>query len=323
MLTPQNSHPTTSLITGVNGFVGTYLSGYLSSMDRSVTGIDVQEKCVSDKVRYFQGDIRDDQFILDVFQQTRPQEIYHLAAVSSPQKCADAPFDSFQINLMGSISQFEAMRKICPESTMLIVGSAKQYQRGSFTGKISEASPLDPTGYYGVSKNVVEMMAKFYIEQHSLDIRLTRSFNHTGPKQSPDFVCSEWARNIARIESLKAMPHLSIGNIDEVIDFCDVRDVVEAYRLIVELGKPGEAYNVCSGKGIPLRYILEYLKAKSSLKDSITVQSDRGGKPETNVVMIGDNHKIRAATGWLPKIPIEKTLDDLYNWWLSEIKDPR
>jgi len=323
MLTTHHVPFITSLITGVNGFVGVHLAEHLASRRRTVIGLDIQDRCVIEGGHYFQGDVRDSRFISEVFKKTRPQEIYHLAAVSSPNKFASAPFDSFQINLMGTISQLEAMKTICPHSIMLVVGSAKQYQPLAASRNLSENSPLDPASYYGVSKNAIEMITKFYVHKHSLDIRLTRSFNHTGPNQSVDFVCSEWAHQIARIESLKAPPQISVGNTEEVIDFCDVRDVVEAYRLICEKGSSGEVYNVCSGKGTSLRYVLEYLLGKSSLKSSIIVKRDKTDKQALNAAILGDNQKIRKEIGWSPNIPIEKTLDDLYCWWLDKMKDPR
>jgi len=307
------------LITGVNGFVGQYLARHLSSLDREVTGIDVHEKSVMEGIRYFQTDICEIECIKAIFQKVQPVEIYHLAAMSSPLECQRRPITSFQINLMGTISLFEAMKDLDHSAIMLAVGSAKQYQSVGYSGKLLETSDLAPNSYYGVSKNAVEMIAHFYINHHNLDIRLTRSFNHTGPGQATQFVCSDWAHQIASIVSQKASPRLSVGNINSVMDFSDVRDIVEAYHLIVERGKKGEVYNVCSGKGTPLKYILDYLIAKSSLANSISVRKEKVDTNVSNKELIGDNNKIHNDTGWRPKIPIEKTLDDLYNWWLEKL----
>jgi len=310
-----------ALITGINGLVGPYLARHLSSHGREVIGIDIHEKCMTEGIRYLQADICDSNGIKNIFNTVKPREIYHLAGISSPQEFNHKPYGSFQINLMGTISLFEAMKDLDHSPIMLAVGSAKQYQSSGYSGKLLETSDLAPNGYYGVSKNAVEMIAKFYVSQYNLDIRLTRSFNHTGPGQSTQFVCSDWAHQIASIVSQKASPVLSVGNINAVMDFSDVRDIVEAYRLIVERGKKGEVYNVCSGKGTPLKYILDSLTTKSLSAISVSVQKDKVNDFASNNQLIGDNSKIFRETGWHPKIPIEKTLDDLYTWWLEKLNN--
>ena len=310
-----------ALITGVNGFVGHYLARQLSSHGREVIGIDIHEKCMTEGIRYLQADICDSNGIKNIFNTVKPREIYHLAGISSPQEFNYKPYGSFQINLMGTISLFEALKDLDYNPIMLSVGSAKQYQSDEYSGKLLENSDLAPNSYYGVSKNAVEMIAQFYISQHDLDIRLTRSFNHTGPGQSTQFVCSDWANQIAHIELKKTPPEILIGNVNAIMDFSDVRDIVEAYRLIVERGKKGEVYNVCSGKGTSLQYILDYLMAKSTSAISISIQKEKVEPHASNKELIGDSSKIIKEIGWCPKISIEKTLDDLYNWWLEKLNN--
>jgi GDP-4-dehydro-6-deoxy-D-mannose reductase len=322
MLTAHRSPLTTSLITGVNGFVGQYLSANLAAHDREVIGIDIQDKCELDGIRYFQADIRRIDTIIDIFNKIRPREIYHLAAVSFPREFDRNSFSSFQTNLMGTISLFEAMRNLDLSATMLTIGSGKQYQPIGSSKKILETDVLVPDTYYGISKNAVEMIARFYINHFHIDIRMTRSFNHTGPSQSPLYVCSDWARQIARIALHQAPPEIFIGNIDAVIDFSDVRDIVEAYRLIVERGKRGEVYNVCSGRGISLKYILDYLVSKSSADIAISIQKEKIIPHSSCNELVGDNGKIVRETGWIAKISLEQTLDDLYAWWLEQLRDP-
>ena len=319
-LTAHRSPLTASLITGVNGFVGKHLSAHLLSKNRAVVGIDIQEECAAAGIRYFKANICDSDAMTEIFNSTRPREIFHCAAISSPHEFHLTPYDSFQINLMGTISLFEAMRTSGSDAVMLVIGSAKQYKAATPSQKISETDILGPASYYGVSKYAGEMIGRYYIEQHGLDIRFTRSFNHTGPGQSMKFVCSDWARQIALIDLKKSPSRIFVGNTDVGIDFSDVRDVAEAYRLIVEKGKKGEAYNVCSNKGASLKYILKYLIAKSPLKISVRVQQEKVKAHAAGAELIGDNRKLREATGWSPRLPIEKTLDDLYDWWKQELK---
>jgi GDP-4-dehydro-6-deoxy-D-mannose reductase len=319
----QNSPPKTSLITGINGFVGKYLADELVSKGRKVFGIDIQENSSLPGIDYFNADIRDVPSLSRILKETRPLEIYHLAGKSYPPQFNSDQYTCFHINLLGAVALLDAIKSNCPQAKVLMVGSSKQYENKINQTLISEQTPLNPNSFYGISKYFSEMIGRRYAQTYHLDIRYARSFNHTGPGQSPQFVCSDWAHQLALINSQKAPPELSVGTINEVIDFSDVRDIVEAYRLILEKGKRGEAYNVCSGKGTSLKYILDYLTSKGSLAVSVVTRQD---KIEANAIykeFIGDNRKIFKDTGWLPKIPIEKTLDDLYSWWLDIINDSR
>jgi GDP-4-dehydro-6-deoxy-D-mannose reductase len=323
MMLPPNSKPITSLITGVNGFVGKYLAAHLAMQNRTIIGIDTQEDSPVSFIQYTTVDIRDVQSLSRLLKASQPQEIYHLAGISFPPQFNVDQYSCFQINLLGTIALLEAIHKNNIRAKVLMIGSSKQYKPPEERILISEETPLDPDSFYGISKYFSELFARRYGLLHSIDIRYTRSFNHTGPGQSPQFVCSDWARQIALINSKKMQPSISVGNIDKVIDFSDVRDVVEAYRLIVEHGKMSEAYNVGSGKGISLKYILEYLISKSTFPISVKKKQEKStsiGAPEK--YPIGDNRKILEDVGWSPKILIEKTLDDLYNWWLSEVNKP-
>jgi GDP-4-dehydro-6-deoxy-D-mannose reductase len=316
----HNTHPTTSLITGVNGFVGKHMASHLALHQRKVIGIDIQATSGLSAKDYSQVDIRDPDALSSICEVTRPDEIIHLAAISHPVQFSNDQYPSFQINVLGTVALLDAIRSKCPRAKVLMVGTSKQYKNRNDGTSISEQTRLDPNDFYGISKYFSEMIGSRYVLTYDIDIRFTRSFNHTGPWQSPQFVCSDWARQLALIETGNAPPQILVGNIDEVIDFSDVRDVVDAYRLILEKGKKGEAYNVCSGKGISLKYILDYLLAKSSLPVSIVAKQNNVGTQTQNKGTVGNNRKIMEATGWMPRTPIEKTLDDLFLWWLAEIK---
>lgn len=309
-----------TLLTGINGFVGKHLANLLLKHGRNVYGIDIQEKCMVPGVTYFQMNICDHDSVRRICEQVKPAEIYHLAGVASPSGFHLTPNSSFQINIMGTISMLDAMRTVSSNAVILLVGSSTEYNACFSESGFSEKNPLEPTSFYGVSKYVSEIIGQYYVRHHNLNVCFTRSFNHTGPGQSPSFVCSDWARQVAEIEVNNAVPEISIGDINNTIDFSDVRDVVDAYRLIMEKGKKGEPYNVCSGKGVNLEYILHYLLAKSSSPISIRVQTDKVSGQNTHTGCVGENRKLRQETGWSPAIPIEKTLDDLYEWWVKELE---
>ena len=157
-------------------------------------------------------------------------------------------------------------------------------------------------------------MCGFYERIEGLDIVIARPFPHTGPGQAPDFVCADWARQIVRIERGEAEPVLRVGNLDVRRDFSDVRDVVEAYAALMREDRRGEIYNVCSGKAVALREILDFFtaEAKPAAAGPIRVEIDPARLRKTDVpFLVGDNRKIAAATGWSPRIPLDRTLRDL------------
>jgi GDP-4-dehydro-6-deoxy-D-mannose reductase len=308
-----------ALITGVNGFAGKHLAQLLLKHGWNVYGIDMQEKCAVPGGMYFQVDICDHESIRRICGQVKPKGIYHLAGVASPSGFHLTPYNSFQINIMGTISMLDAMRTVSNEAVLLLVGSSTEYKTLDLHNALSEKSHLEPTSFYGVSKYAAEIIGQYYVRHHNLDVRFTRSFNHTGPGQAQQFVCSDWARQIAGIEVNGAAPQIRVGNINSAIDFSDVRDVVEAYRLIMEKGKKGEVYNVCGKNKINLSFILEYLLKKSSANITVSMDQTKVAAPNSTAEIIGANDKLYEQTGWSPKIPFEKTLDDLYEWWVDEL----
>lgn len=309
-----------AFISGVNGFVGKHLSSRLLTQGASICGVDVQENSVTPGIEYIRADINDNSEMIRIFKEAQPTEIYHLAAVTTLQNFRMVPFNSFQTNIMGSVSLMEAMRQVCPAAVMLIVGSSKEYLENQPAESVSELYPVCPSSFYGVSKYVVEIIGGYYVRSHNLDIRFTRSFNHTGPGQSVNFVCSDWASQIARIELKISPAQITVGNLNNSVDFLDGRDIARAYCSIVEKGRKGEAYNVCSGKGTSLKYILEYLLAKTSKKVEVCFRQEKSSAQDKKTDTIGDNSKIKRDTGWSQAILIEKTLDDIYEWWINELK---
>jgi GDP-4-dehydro-6-deoxy-D-mannose reductase len=163
------------------------------------------------------------------------------------------------------------------------------------------------------------MLGLQYWRQFGMDVRVSRSFNHTGPGQSHKFVCPDWARQVAEIALGRKEPVVHVGDLDAEIDFTDVRDVVRAYRAILEKGNPGEVYNVCSGRAVSLRFILDHLTSKIGCPVKIARAEQKLRAHRTSPRLVGSNAKLTAVTQWRPEIPIEKTLDDIYDYWLREL----
>ncbi|MDD5675020.1 MAG: GDP-mannose 4,6-dehydratase [Chitinivibrionales bacterium] len=305
---------TIALISGINGFVGRHLAAELMAHGRTVAGFDRASQCAVAGTTCQSLDMQDSAALARFVAQAAPDEIYHCAGSSSPPQVDASPRDALAVNILGSVNLLEAMRAQAPKSKLLLVGSMKEYGDAS-CGLISEEQALNPIGFYGVFKCAVELIGKQYARQYDLDIRFARSFNHTGPGQSPQFVCSDWCRQIALIVAGKLPPRISVGALDAAIDFADVRDVACAYRQIMEKGRAGEAYNVCSGKTVALQEILQYLIKKSNLSIEVFADAGKLRKTKTPAQLAGDYAKIKRDTGWSPTIDIFKTLDDLYDYW--------
>jgi GDP-4-dehydro-6-deoxy-D-mannose reductase len=309
----------TALITGINGFAGQHLAGLLSKNGRRVTGMGIEQTCLLEGVSYDFVDITDSDMVAQSFSRREPQEIYHLAGVSFPAEADRTPRSALAINITGTISVLDAMKRFSPQAKLLLVGSAKEYDI-SAEGLVSEDTLPNPTNFYGISKYATELIGQQYCRQYGLDIRFTRSFNHTGPGQSPLFVCSDWARQIAQAEKGLAQQEVRVGDCEVEIDFSDVRDVVNAYRLIMDNGGRGRVYNVCSGITCKLSDILAALTGKSTATLAVVQEQTKLREVKTYRRLAGDNSRLRTETSWEPKIPFDKTLDDLLEYWRSELR---
>jgi GDP-4-dehydro-6-deoxy-D-mannose reductase len=312
------SNQSVALITGSNGFVGQWLADLLQFNGYKVFGIDNADFSRNQKIDYEKIDILEVTKMAGIIEKTQPELIFHLAGVSYLPDADRSPSKSIQINVLGTLTLFESVRVNCPSSKILFVGSSKEYSSNVNATVITEDIHPSPENFYGISKYCGEMFGQQYVRQFGMKIYFTRPFNHTGPGQSPLFVCSDWAKQIVAIERGLASPVLLTGNLESTIDFTDVRDVVDAYYKILMHGKAGEVYNICSGIGYTLEWILTYLTKKSSKTITIQQESAKQRNHATNRYLTGANLKLKKHTGWNYTIPMEKTLDDLYDYWLKQ-----
>ena len=183
---------------------------------------------------------------------------------------------------------------------------------------IRETAPLRPASPYAVSKVAQGALAQLYGPAGGMRVVLTRTFHHTGPGRGEAFAESSFARQIAEIEHGLRPPVIEVGNLEAVRDFCDVRDVVRAYLLLLEKGESGQVYNVCSGRGLRIREVLDLLLASSSTRVEVRVDQERL-RPADVPAQVGDPSRLRAATSWEPRIPIEETLRDLLSDWRARV----
>jgi len=302
-------------ITGITGFVGTHLVRELSSMRGEVFGTAYPKKpedwnaCDAENVCFL--DIRKEPDLSALVAKILPDWVFHLAAISNVKHSWAKRKETLEINLTGTFNLFEALRKHAPHARTLYVSSSDVYGVVSpVTKALSEQDAVDPVNPYALTKIGGEILCRFYSQIEGLDIVVVRPFSHTGPGQSSDFVCSDWAFQIAQIEKKNQNPKIKVGNIDVQRDFLDVRDVVNAYILLMEKGEKGEIYNISSGDAISLREILTILLSFSA--EAIEVEVDPERKRKRDIpLLVGDSQKVRRISSWEPKIPLSQSLHEL------------
>lgn len=306
-------------LTGASGFVGRHLVKLLSQDDFVLYGTCFPEKPESCQdigpIDWFHVDIRDDEKIADILKDVQPDWIFHLAAVSNVGYSWKQRRETLETNVLGSFSVFDAVRKVSQKSRVLFISSCDVYGVLSpIETALTEEDTTPVVSPYAFTKVSGEMLAGFYSEIEGLDIVIARSFPHTGPGQTASFVFSDWACQIARIEKEGADPVLRVGNLDVRRDYSDVRDVVRAYRLLMEKGRGGEIYNVCSGMALSLKEALDRLISCSSKTIGVEVDPSKLRKADIPL-LLGDNSKIKNEVGWSPEIPMDRTLLDLLDYW--------
>ena len=250
-----------------------------------------------------------------VVEEVRPDRILHLAGQSSVHLSWLDPAGTLRTNVLGIVHLLDAVRSRGLRPPVLVVGSAEEYGPvGWEEMPIREETPLRPASPYAVSKVAQGALALLYGPAGGLRVVLTRTFHHTGPGRGEAFAESSFARQLAEIEAGRRPPVLKVGNLEAVRDFADVRDVVRGYWMLLEKGEGGVAYNVCTGRGRRIRDLLDVLLAASGARVEVRVDPERL-RPSDVPAQIGDPSRLRAATGWEPRIPLERTLRDLLDDW--------
>lgn len=316
------------LVTGAGGFVGGHLVDFLHAEHPGVEvhGVVLPHGSVSWRAaagaRVVEADLNDAASAAAVVEETRPDRIIHLAGQSSVHQSWLDPGGTLRTNVLGLVHLLDAARRAGLQPAVLVVGSAEEY--GPVPPEampIREDAPLRPASPYAVSKVAQGALALLYGPAGGMRVVLTRTFHHTGPGRGEAFAESSFARQIAEIEAGTRAPVLKVGNLDAVRDFSDVRDVVRAYWLLLERGEGGVAYNVCSGRGRRVRDLLDTLLAASAARVEVRVDPERL-RPSDVPAQVGDPSRLRAATGWEPRIPLERTLADLLDDWRARAAAP-
>jgi len=312
-----------ALITGVGGFAGSHLSDYLfDKTDWQVLGCVLPGWDCSHldrRVTCLELDLRDREAVRAMLEQVTPDVIFHLAAQAFVPVSWQDPWDTLENNIRAEANILDGLVKLGAKPGVMVVGSNEEY--GLVRPDelpLREDSPLRPNSPYAVSKVAQDFLGLSYFLSHGLPVVRVRPFNHIGPRQAEGFVAPAFAKQIALIEAGQQEPVIRVGNLDVQRDFSDVRDVVRAYHLAVTQGQPGQVYNIGSGQPRAVKALLEMLLSLSAQPIRVEIDPARM-RPSDTPVAYCDASKLRAATGWEPRVPFEQTLRDVLDDWRVRI----
>jgi len=293
------------LLTGSDGFVG-------SALRRC-------RPCVALADDDGSVDLRDGDRLKRAVERIAPDAVIHLAAQTFVPASFANPRETYDVNFLGTFALLDALKTAGFAGRFLFVGSGDGY------GVVApEALPIDegrllrPRSPYAVSKVAAEALCYQWTQAEGFEIVMTRSFNHIGPGQSDRFVVADFARQVIEIRKGLRKPLISTGDIDVTRDFTDVRDVVQAYLLLLERGRSGEAYNVCSGAEHSIRDVLQRLLELAGVQAAVERDPSRLRRAEQRR-MCGSPRKIEHDTGWTRRFSLDNSLQDVLHDWETKL----
>ena len=308
------------LITGSEGFVGPHLWREMENAGYEVYGT-VLNPASDLGPKVFPCDVTNLVETEKLISELRPDAIFHLAGWSNPGASFANPQKTIEINVIGTINLLESIRKITDYHPRIIgIGSSAEF--GVVPQDqlpVTENTPLNPNSPYGVSKVAAWYVYHQNFSSYQMDIVYATPFNHTGPGQFPGFLAPDIASQIALIEKGEQNPVILTGDLSPKRDMLDVRDVVRAYRLLLEKGVSGERYLISSGKSVLVSQVVDSLLSMSNIEISHEIDSQKM-RPSDIPDQYGNHQKITDATGWEPEIPLDETLQDLLDWYREKGK---
>jgi GDP-4-dehydro-6-deoxy-D-mannose reductase len=293
------------LLTGSDGFVGSFLKCH--------------RPCVPLADENGNVDLRDTTRLGRALASIAPDAVIHLAAQTFVPESLARPRETYEINFFGTLNLLEALKATGFTGRFLFVGSGDSYGLVAPDDlPIDEAQPLRPRSPYAVSKAAAEALCYQWSQAEAFAIVMTRSFNHIGPGQSERFVVSDFARQVVEIRKGLRPPLIRTGDIDVTRDFTDVRDVVPAYLLLLEQGKRGEVYNVCSGSEQSIRELLMRLLQLAGVEAAVEQDPSRLRRAEQRRIC-GSPRKLERDTGWVRRYSLATSLTDILNDWEAKL----
>jgi GDP-4-dehydro-6-deoxy-D-mannose reductase len=303
------------LVTGAAGFVGGHLLDRLLADHASIVGwyrpgSDTPQPRAG--VQWAPVELLDRDAVFRATAEVAPSAVYHLAGAAHVGQSWQFTLETYQGNVLATHHLLNALRVSVPDVRVLVTCSATIYK--PLDRPLRESDPLAPGSPYATSKLAQEMLAARAWEDDGTAVLIARAFNHTGPRQDPSFVAPGIARQIAWIEAGRQEPILRVGNLEPRRDLTDVRDVVRAYVGMMARAVPGQPYNVCSGRQLAIRALVDAFVSRA--RTNITLLQDASlFRPNDAPLLVGDHGRLTADTGWTPEISMEQTVDDLLEHW--------
>lgn len=297
------------LVTGHGGFVGRHVL----AARPDIAGFDI----VAPRLNY---DLLDIASLAAIVDEVRPEAVLHLAGITFVPDAVRDPERAIQVNVIGTLHLLQALKQSDFRGPMVYVSSGDVYgliQAGQLP--ITELEPVQPRNPYAVSKVSAELLCRQWALTEGWPLCVARPFNHIGTGQAAQFVVARIASQVARIKAGLAAPRLELGDIDVSRDFLDVRDVVSAYFALLDRGAAGEIYNICSGQERTIRELVQRMLALAGVEAELVVDQ-ASLRPSEQRRVVGSNKKIMQATGWLPTIDFDQTLQSVLVDWEERIK---
>jgi GDP-mannose 4,6-dehydratase len=324
-----------ALITGITGMVGSHLVDFLiENTDWEIYGflrwqdrLDNLEHHFDrinnkDRINLIYGDLNDLPSLQKAVKDSNPDYVFHLAAQSYPRTSFDAPLETLQTNIIGTANLLESLREF-GKKDVVVHNCASSEIFGRVPKEklpIDEECSIHPASPYAISKVGTDLLGRYYGEAYGMKVVSTRMFTHTGPRRGDVFSESTFAKQIALIEAGLQDPIIYVGNLDSLRTYADVRDAVKAYYLLVTTNPiAGEYYNIGGTYTCKIEDMLNYLISQSTRKDiKVEIDPDRL-RPIDADLQVPNTEKFRNHTGWEPEYTFEQTMNDLLDYWRTEV----
>jgi GDP-4-dehydro-6-deoxy-D-mannose reductase len=289
------------LITGLDGFVGRYLARYLDKQGHDVRGYDLNHN----------QDIRNFEQLRNCLDDFRPDKIFHLAALAYVPESTANPVRAIEVNVIGSVNLLEAVRQLGIKAKIHMAGTSEEYGDAG----PNEEDRIQPLSPYAIGKSAMDYMGQLYARAYGMEVVVTRAFNHCGPGRGEMYAESSFAKQIVEVEMGKreVVKH---GNLESIRNYTDVRDIVQAYALAIDL--PSGVYNICSENNVAMQEIMDRL-IKHATVPVRTESNPALYRPSDFSFKKPSCKKFTDLTDWKPTIELDQTLADILQWWRERL----
>lgn len=308
-----------ALVTGASGFVGSHLVPYLHEKGLEIWASSHRhQRRFSFPVHWRHADLTDFDETLKLIRQSRPDYIFHLAGQAVPSESWKNPGRTLRLNVAASIFLLEGALRFAPTARVVLVSSSQVYGSTFFAKeRVHEGDRASPLTPYGGSKLLMEMAALNFFRDHRIKVIIARAFNQVGARQNPNYVFSDFCRQIALMEARKKTPILNVGSLDVIRDFIHVKDVIRGYYVLAQRGKGGEIYNVGLGRGMRLREVIEFLKREARIHFRVVLVASRLRESDLPS-MLSDSSKLESL-GWHARESVWEGLRELLEEWRERV----